>query len=485
MSRLRTAGIVLLVAVLAVDILAANALVAVDRTVLNPGFVTTTLEEENAYQHAEPIVVDQLAPEELEGAENETPPLPIDPQAVAEEAVDPAYLRSQIEPNIERTYAYLHGNADELELIIELEPVKTAIGDAVEAELTEAGAVELLRTVAGEGNDLSVEAEGITIDLVTVGEMAADESVFRAERAELRDSIRERILERAVDDAFAEASNDQLLDLVIEDYNPDDYTEEEKQQLVEDNEAAIRTALRDRIEAERGDEIDAEVERQLAESREAIRSNVSSTVNENLADADPAVAEPVTELMLVAVDGYVADISHDEFSSEYDSAVEDLAAGVATVIEGELDEQVPDRVDLTDQLDSAATADLEQARQVVGIIDLLAVLLPLVGVGLIGLLYFVSRSVPVTAMGGGLGMTIGGLPTLVGASQVEPQLRNALGGAGLPPGFRELLLTITGQVANVVLVQSGLVVGLGAVALGAGLALHLGVLELPSRGDPG
>jgi hypothetical protein len=483
MSRLRTAGIVLLVAVLAVDILAASALVAVDRTVLNPSFVTTSLEEENAYQHAEPIVLAQLAPEELEGTGNETPPLPIDPQVVAEEAVDPEYPQSQLEPNIERTYAYLHGNADELELIIELEPAKSAIVDTVEAELIEMGAVELFRTVAGEGNDLSVEAEGITIDLVTVAEMAADESAFQAERAELRDAIRQRILEQAVDEAFTEASHDQLLELVIEGYNPDDYTEEEKQQLVEDNEAEIRTALRDLIEAERGDEIDAEVERQLAETREAIRSNVSGTVNEKLGDADPAIAEPVTELTLVAVDGYVADISHDEFSSGFDSAVEDLAAGVATVIEAELDEQVPDRVDLTDQLDSAAVDDLEQARQVVGIIDLLAVLLPIVGVGLIGLLYFVYRSVTVTAMGGGLGLTIGGLPTLVGASQVEPQLRNALGGAGLPPGFRELLLAITGQVANAVLVQSGLVVGVGTVAFGAGLALHLGVLELPSMGD--
>lgn len=66
-SRLTTAAVVLLVALLAVDILAANALVAADRTVLNAGFVTTTLEEENAYAQAEPIVLDQLPTEDLGG----------------------------------------------------------------------------------------------------------------------------------------------------------------------------------------------------------------------------------------------------------------------------------------------------------------------------------------------------------------------------------------------------------------------------------
>lgn len=478
MSRLRTAGIVLLVTVLAINIFAANAAVALDRTVLNPGFVTSTLEEENAYEHAEPIVVDQLTTD-IGSGENDTPPLPIDPEAVASEAVDSAYLQSQIEPNIERTYAYLHGNADELELVIELEPMKTAIGDAVEADLTEAGAVELLRTVAGEGQDLTVETEGLTIDLVTVAEMAEDESVFQAEREELRDTVRERVLDQAVDDAFAQASNDERLSLVIDDYDPDEYTESEKEQMVEDREPEIRAAIRDRIEAERGDEIDAEVEQRLAENRDAIRANVSAAVTENLGDTDPAVAEPVTELALVAVDGYVTDVSHDEFSAEFEAAVDDLAAGIGTVIEGELDSEVPDRVDLADDLDSSATQSLEQARQVVGIIDLLAIGLPILGVCLIVLVYFASRSVAVTAMGGGAGLAIGGLPGLLGASQVQPQLQ-ALLGDGMPAGFQELLLAISGAVANAVLVQSGAVVGVGVIAFGAGLALQYDLVELPS-----
>lgn len=481
MSRLKTAAVVLLVALLAVDILAANALVAADRTVLNAGFVTTTLEEENAYEQAEPIVLDQFPTDEL-GGDNESPPLPVDPQVIAAEAIDAAYLQSQIEPNIERLYDYLHGRTDELELFVDLEPVKSSIADAVEAELTEAEPVELLETVAGEGQDLTVEAGGFTVDFVRVAEMSEDESVFRDERAELRDSIRERVLDQAVDEAFAQASNDELLALVIDDYDPDAYTEAEKEQMVTDQESEIRTAIRDRIESERGEQIDAEVEQRLAENRETIRSNVTATVNESLADVDPAVAEPVTDLALVAVDGYVADISHDEFSSEFDAAVDDLAAGIATVIEEELDEQAPDRIDLTEELDPSAEQQLEEARRAVGLVDLLTKVLPVVGLVLVGLVYLVSRSVSTTAMGVGVGLAIGGLPTLVGASQIQPRLQSMLGG-DLPAGFEALLLGIAGQVTDAIFLQSAVVVGLGVVLFVAGLGLKWGVIERIRGGE--
>lgn len=53
MSWLKTTFLVLLVALLAVDLAAANAVVAADRTLLNPDFVTITLEEENPYEQAD------------------------------------------------------------------------------------------------------------------------------------------------------------------------------------------------------------------------------------------------------------------------------------------------------------------------------------------------------------------------------------------------------------------------------------------------
>ncbi|MDZ7701754.1 MAG: hypothetical protein U5J98_06630 [Halobacteriales archaeon] len=476
MGILRNGVIVLLVVLLAVNLAAANALVAADRTVLNPGFVTTTLEEEGAYEQAQPIVLEQLPTEQLEG--EDAPPLPIDPQTVAATAVDAAYLQSQIEPNIERTYAYLHGNSDELELVIDLEPAKDAIAAAVEAELTNASPTELVDAIGGS-EDLSFEAQGVTIELSTVAEMAESESTFDAERAELRATIRERVLDQLVNQTFAEASNDELLALVIDDYDPNEYNESEKEQLVDDNEDEIRTALRDRIESERGGEIDAAVEEQLSENRELIRTNAAQSINESLSDVSPAVREPAVELVLVAVDGYVADVSHDEFSASFDAAADDLAAGITTLLEAELDEQVPDTLDLTEQLDSSAMQSLEDARQAVGLIDLLSIGLPALGAVLIGLIFLASRSVAVTGIGAGIGLTIGGLPPVLGTGLVRARLEEAIASAELPAAMGDLVLAVVGQVTDAVFLQSAIVTGVGVVVLAAGLALQFGIVSLP------
>ncbi len=480
MSVLRNAALVLLVVLLAVDLAAANAVVAADRTVLNPGFVTTTLEEEGAYEQAEPIVLEQLPTDQLEG--EDAPPLPVDPQTVAAAAVDPAYLQAQIEPNIERTYAYLHGNRQDLELTIDLEPAKTAIADSVEAELTNASPTELVDAFGGN-EDLSFEAEGVTIELSTVAEMAEEESTFEAERAALREAIRDRVIARLVNQSFAEASNDELLALVIDDYDPTAYNDSEKEQLVADNEPEIRAALRDRIESERGGEIDDAVDQQLAEKRERIRTEVKQNLNESLSDVAPVVREPAVDLVLVGVDGYVADVTHDEFSAEFDAATDDLAAGISVLIERKLDEEVPDELDLTEQLDPSARQSLEDARQAVGIVDLLSMGLPALGAVLIGLVFLVSRSVAVTGIGAGVGLTIGGLPPLIGTGLVRSRLQDAIASAELPAAMGDLVLGVVGQVMDAVFLQSAVVSGVGVVVLAAGLALHFGVVALPGGGD--
>lgn len=480
MSVARNAVIVLLVVLLALDLAAANAVVAADRTVLNPDFVTTTLEEEGAYEQAEPIVVEQLPTDELEAEGIES--LPIDPEQVARAALDATYLQSQIEPNIEAIYAYLHGSNDQLELLIDLEPAKDAIVDAVVAELTNASASELVGAL-GDETTTSFEAEGFTFDLATVAAMAEDEETFTAERQKLRAVIRDRVLTRLVDRAFQSASDDELLALVIEDYNPDDYTEEEKDQLVSDNEPEIRAELRSKIEAERGDEIDAAVDRELADRRQEIRAEVKTNLNASL-DAPPEFAEPMVDLALVAVDGYVADISHDEFSAQFEAAADELAVGAGALLDQQVDEQVPDELDLTEELDTAARQNLEQAREVVGYLDLLAVGLPILGLVLIGLLYLVSKSIAVTAIGGGLGLVIGGLPGLIAAGTIRGRLSDALAGSGLPAGLQDLALAVAGQVADAVMLQSGAMAGVGVLVLLVGLALHSGAIEPPGSTTP-
>ncbi|MFB6353729.1 MAG: hypothetical protein ABEJ92_06550 [Halobacteriales archaeon] len=476
MGVVRSAAIVLLVALLAVDLAAANALVAADRTVLNPGFVTTTLEEENAYSQAEPLVVESFPLGELGSTDGGSPPLPVDPDAVAGAALDPAYLESQVEPNIERALAYLHGNADELQLAVDLEPVKGAVADAVEAELANASPTELVGVVGGDGRELTLERNGVTIDLVTAARMAENASVFRSERAAFRADIRERVLDRLVDRAFRNATDDERLALVIDDYDPSDYTEAEKARMVEEREPEIRAAIRERIESADDGRLADAVDDRLAAMRESVRTDVANRLNESLGDADPAIARPMADLVLVAVDGYLADTTYEAYRADFQAAADDLAAGLATVIETRLDEQAPDRVDLDEQLDQTAMENLEQARRTVVLIDWLAIGLPLLALLLIGLVYLASRSVAVTAVGAGVGLVLGGLPGLVGAALLPARLRTVLLSGDAPPAVADLGLALAGQVTDAVFVQSGVVVALGVVAVAAGLALRFGVI---------
>lgn len=478
MTPAKTIAVVLLVTLLAADLAVANAVVGAERSVLDPAFVTSSLDSEGAYDQVEPIVLEQLQLEELSAADGQAPPFPVDTRAVVAAAIDAGYLQSQVEPNIEATYAYLHGSSDTLELAVDAEPAKRAIVAAVEAELTNATASELLGSFGlGEGA-LAVEADGFSVDLVTVAEMAANESVFDAEREAVRADLRDRAVGAAVDDAFSNASRDELLALVIEDYDPADYTDAEKEQLVADNETDIRTALRERVEANDGDAITAAVDDQLVETRDALRANVSAALAETGDEIDPAIGDPIEALALVAVDGYVADVSHREFSTEFEAAAADLAVGVATLLEVELDEQIPDQVALVEASDTETAEALAAARQAVRLVDTLAIGLPVVGVGLVGVIYLVSRTVAVTAAGAGVGLVGGGLPGLVGARIVPRELRTLLTAGELPRSGVDLVVTLAGQVADVLFWQSAAVVGIGAVLLGLGLALHYERLDL-------
>lgn len=471
----RTLVVVLLVVLLAADLAAANGAVAADRTVLDAGFVTHTLAKEGAYGQVEPLVVDSLPLDQVNGTDAAA--LPIDPQTVAASALDADYVQSQIDPNVRRAYAYLHGRTDALNLSVNLEPAKAAIGDAVAAEVANASASELLDSFGANGTDLTVSTDGVTLDLTTVAAMANDRDTFTSQRQAFRARVRERVVTALVDQAFQQASDDQLLALVIDNYDPNKYTDAQKAQLVQDHRTEIRAALRDRIEQQRGDQITSRVDSELSSMRDDIRANVSARLDQSLGGADPAVAEPAKQLALVGVDGYVADVGYDQFHAEFVAAKDDLAAGVGTVVQSQLDAQVPDRLDLTGQLGPGATDQLRSGRQVVGLVDLLSMVLPVVGLALVGLLYVVTRSIETTALGSGLGLFVGGLPAIVGATSLDGLLGSAMGGS-VPPAVETLVRALAGQVAHAVLVQSGLVIGLGLVLVAAGLALRLELVAL-------
>jgi len=471
------------VVVLTVSLVAGNAVVAVDRTAANEEFVTSTLEEEGAYGTIQSVAGEEAA-DQVNGTDI---PVPLDTRKVVNDTLTRAYLRNQTEANVNRTFRYLENDTDELNVSVNLAPLKENIAAAVEDRIREQSVGELIDIIA-ESEDLSTEIADVPIDLRIVANMSEDAESYEEARQSFRDDIRSAVVERLANESYEESVDneeyDPLLELVIEDYDPDEYTEEEKADLVEEREGEIKTELEAQVEEERGDEIDQQVDERLAESNEQVSESVAETVESSLEGGEyEPVAAPATEMLVVGVEGLTAENkSYEEFDSELSAAKDDLAANVSTVAKTRLDEQVDDRFNLleNEELSDREQADIRQTAADVkdgyGTFELVALLLPVLSLGLIGLLFLITRSVSTTALLSGVPMALVGGVTYgvatVAPAQIESQVESELSSGQVPDWAIDLLLGIVEQVLGVVASQSALVALLGVGLIVAGVVLR-------------
>jgi len=119
------------VATLSASVGAANAVVAAERTVLSGEFVKAGLAETGAYGTAREAVIEQATagPETTMdggGSAGEAedggggPPAVFGNAAtrIVDEVVTEAYVQREVERNVDRSYAYLHGDREELVLAV-------------------------------------------------------------------------------------------------------------------------------------------------------------------------------------------------------------------------------------------------------------------------------------------------------------------------------------------------------------------------------
>lgn len=462
MSLARKFVVVVLTVLLTSTLVTGNLLAAVHLTVLDPGFVTDAVEEEGGYDIIEDTAVEATAsqiPPEID----ET----IDTEQLVRDSLTRAYLQRQTERNVERLYAYLHGNSDTLNLSVETEPLKENATAAVEAQVRNASIADLL-----ERTDTELPGP---VDQSTVDRMTANESSYESVKDDFRQRVRERVLDEAVRKAWNETSKDQKLYLVIPDYDPRDYTEAEKEQMVEDNEQEIRTALRERIIEERGDEIDSRVDTALAEVNETATANTTGS------DGMEAAALSIQSTF---VEGLTTNMTYDEFQSELNASKAQAAEAVGNQTRATLDEQLSDRIDLTEEMGGSAEQGLEPVRNAVTWIDRMAYIVPVLAVVLLGLVYFVTRSAQTVASSLGFGLLSAGLPIYLSlgflqsfAEQtVNQRVASMEGDTETLQTAADLLLGMLGQLFGRVGTVSLAFIGAGVLVLGVWLALRTGVL---------
>lgn len=464
MSILRTGGVVVIVILLSMTLVGANLVTVADRTVLSGSFVKTTLAEENAYETAQDLVVEQ-ATEQL--GDNET--VPVDIEGMITELISRGYLQNQTERNIDRVYGYLHGNRDEFLVAFNLTPIKDRLPELIAAEIENRSLAELAELADGGANQ-SVSVGNFSLSVRTVGEMADNQSQYQEARTSLREEIKAEVLDELVQESFESLSNDQLLALVIEDYDPRNYTESEKASLVEERESEIREELRSRIEQERGDEIDRRINARLQEQNELVKEEVESVFSDS--ELPEELESGVISLVSVGVDGLTTNMSYATYAAEFETAKAELANGVAALAEERVDEEVPDRLVLSDELSADDREQLSQARQAVGFIDILSFLLPLIALGLIGLIWLVTRSPVVTAIGAGIGLVLGAVPGLAISLVIPSRLKSVVADVDVPTEISELLLGFVDQLINTLLTQSVAMTILGIIAIGIAIVFY-------------
>lgn len=109
-------------------------------------------------------------------------------------------------------------------------------------------------------------------------------------------------------------------------------------------------------------------------------------------------------------------------------------------------------------------------KQAVGIADVLVFALPVLAILLITAVYYLTASISITAIVSGSALAVSGLLGVGLASVLPPRIRGAMP-ADLPGGMASLLTGLVRRVFGLLQTQSIVLLVVGVIALGVGLAL--------------
>ncbi|MFB6183386.1 MAG: hypothetical protein ABEI96_02420 [Haloarculaceae archaeon] len=462
MSFARKAGVAVVVLLLTTSVASANAVVATHRTVLDPGFVTHTLDDEGAYDvladGIEQGLVSSVASTGSGAGMGST--LATD---IVDRLVTPAYVRTQVRRNVDRFYAYLHGNRGRLELAVTTDRLVEGTPDAVENEFENASLGTLMQSVGGSfgptSGGASLGASGI--DATDLTRMSQNETGYREVRSELRATLRERAVATAANETFRTADDDKLLALVVEDYDPNDHTEAEKARMVDDRETEIKAALRERIRTNRADRINQTVDDRM----QSLASGTSRVENPQ------NVTAAARNVRAVIVTGLATDASYETYRTRLTDAKGDLGRALGERLQTRLDEQLPATMSLSEQLNLGQNPMIDTLKRAVGVLDVLGVALPVLALALIGALWLLTRSLVTVATKTGGALVFAGLPTWVliaiGKGRVYHAIRAGSGTS--PQAFLDVAVGFLDAVLGTLAAQSLViaVLGIGLYALGA------------------
>lgn len=461
MSTRQTVALVVIALVLAASVAGAALVFTGHQTLLSAEFAKDTAGDTGLYGQFEDEITAGVSQDIEEGSNPDDPFAPtFDPEAVAETAVTPEFVRSQVDANIDRYYRYLHGERETLDLYFDTEQLRANLGD----EIGEAARDIDLAAVVDEataGIDTEIRDTGVEVPLdgETFERMAASETSYNEEREQFRAELRAVALDRAVE----EGEPAELLALIDE--NPEQYDEAERRRIVDEREGEIKRELA------KTEEFQSEFEESLEEERKEVVERIEAEVARQTDDRSDVVAQAVGELLVAMVDGLFTDQPHGEFVDRVERVDRELSDEAERRTRERIDENIPERIDLAEEMDRGGVDQMATYVQLSGTVGWALVLLSL---GLVGGSYALSRSAVATLTTVGSGVSAAGLGLLVGSvaggSWYVSRLRASLEDGGNPVG--EFTIGLLDGTFGFMATVSLLVLGCGVVLLGVGFAIH-------------
>lgn len=490
MGWARLAGLAIVGLLLFGTIGAANAVTTVDRTALNGDFAANTIEQQGNYDPVRESVIDEIEGRmnsadlgdagQLLAAGNGT-----DNRALAEDAVTDEYVREETNGNIRSLYAYLNGRDSQLDLEIDLRPLKDNLGEAYGAQIEQKDTGALVEEFGPKEGEAQVP-----VDATTVEQMKSGPQGYEQARLDFR-----------VDVAFEAMTTNQKLLLIGE--NPIRYdSEAAKEQEVRARESEIRAELRRQLETTPdaitvdGEVIDvgSKVDQRRADAKVEVCDRTRQELNASdeivcssayRGSSDDRQVDNATnaavQLQYVVIDGLTREgYSYAAFDSDITEAESGLSEETSALATARIDEEVPDTLNARERLGDETLTQLGDAREVTSTVGLAGIGLVILALVLVGVAYLITRSIETTAEVTGIALALAGGLFLIGAVALrEPAasgVRDALGG-GEASEFADLVVALVKGILSTLAAQSAALLVAGVILIVLGVASNRGYLD--------
>lgn len=217
-----------------------------------------------------------------------------------------------------------------------------------------------------------------------------------------------------------------------------------------------------------------ELETAYAERKDIIRQQFS---NQSGGTGETTPLQQTTrELIQLKGEGLINEsLTYSGFMDRFNDTIDRLATLQAERALETMGSRIPESIEVTDELSAQQQQRLETVRSGISLFSLLVIILPLLSLGLAGLMWYTAGSRSGALLGIGHVIALGGLVTTVAVAGVKrflvPRLREEMA-SDAPSAVTEVGIGIFEQFLDAFLTQSFLIILLGGIILVAGLVVR-------------